>query len=310
MVAEGADRWRQQQGLTLVELMIALTLGMVLMAGVMEIFHSSHQGYRLLQAKQELQARGRFALRLLARDLRSADFWGCAARGSLNSVLLPGVAVPLVGLAGSSADGVNGSDSLQLSGGYGSALQPQQLTPLVVNDDRATAALNSGDYLLVADCDRGTLLQITESRDLGATRQLSLSGGIVTTDLNRTLIYPVTQRSYQIVSDSNNQPVLRLTINSNGNPQSQDLLEGVEVMRLQFGYDSDGDITPNRYLSAAAVPDFQQVTTVRIELLLRSLEDFLTTAPQHYHFDGAEHIAADHRLRQRFTTTVRVRNRR
>lgn len=64
----------RQQGLTLVELMIALGLGTVLIAGTIQIFLSGRESSRLQDGYSRLQENGRFALFFLQRDLRMAGF--------------------------------------------------------------------------------------------------------------------------------------------------------------------------------------------------------------------------------------------
>ncbi|MES2683518.1 MAG: PilW family protein [Pseudomonadota bacterium] len=67
---------RQQQGLTLVELMIALTLGLIVITALVVVFSSSNQNYRQNEALASLQDNARFALDAVSRDLAMAGYWG------------------------------------------------------------------------------------------------------------------------------------------------------------------------------------------------------------------------------------------
>jgi type IV pilus assembly protein PilW len=69
-----------QLGLTLVELLVALILGLVLLAGVVTVFIANRQTFRVQEALARGQEAGRFALTLMERDLRSAGYFGCASR--------------------------------------------------------------------------------------------------------------------------------------------------------------------------------------------------------------------------------------
>lgn len=69
---------RNQRGLTLVEIMVALVIGLVLMAGIIELFISSKQTYTLHESISRVQENGRFAVDQLGRDLRMAGHMGCA----------------------------------------------------------------------------------------------------------------------------------------------------------------------------------------------------------------------------------------
>lgn len=67
-----------QAGLSLVELMVALVLGLLLSAGVISIFISAKQDYQVQDAVSQVQESGRFALEFLSSDIRMADYSGCS----------------------------------------------------------------------------------------------------------------------------------------------------------------------------------------------------------------------------------------
>src|SRR5690606_41393549 len=71
---------RSSDLLSLIELMIAITLGLVLMAGVMQVFLSSRITFSTHQAMSRVQETGRLAMEFLSRDIRMAGFMGCASR--------------------------------------------------------------------------------------------------------------------------------------------------------------------------------------------------------------------------------------
>lgn len=63
---------RRQSGLTLVELMIAVLLGSLLVAGAVQIFSSNTQAFRLQQVVSSVQESGRLAMEMVQADLRRA----------------------------------------------------------------------------------------------------------------------------------------------------------------------------------------------------------------------------------------------
>lgn len=69
----GPDR---QTGLTLIELMIAMTLGLFLAAGLATLFIASNRSYRQNELIAGMEDQGRFALSTLQRDLAMAGYWG------------------------------------------------------------------------------------------------------------------------------------------------------------------------------------------------------------------------------------------
>lgn len=75
---------RYQRGLSLVELMIALTIGMFLVLGVLYIYTSSRASYVANDGSARVQEDGRFALERLTREIRMAGYMGCANALDLN----------------------------------------------------------------------------------------------------------------------------------------------------------------------------------------------------------------------------------
>lgn len=65
---------RGQQGLTLIELMVSLVIGLVLAIVASSTYLYSKQAYNAVSENSQLEENGRFALNLLARNIQSAGF--------------------------------------------------------------------------------------------------------------------------------------------------------------------------------------------------------------------------------------------
>jgi len=99
---------KKQQGMTLIEMMIAMGLGVFLLAGVMGIFTSSKQSYRMLENLSRMQENGRFALDFMSRDIRQAGLRELCFEREIDS--------PIAGTNNDGAiNGVNVSDSITVS---------------------------------------------------------------------------------------------------------------------------------------------------------------------------------------------------
>ncbi len=61
-------------GFSLVEILVAMTLGVVLLGGALTIYTSSKDGYRLQENIAGLQENGRFAIQALRRNMEMAGF--------------------------------------------------------------------------------------------------------------------------------------------------------------------------------------------------------------------------------------------
>lgn len=180
-----------QRGFSLVEIMVALTISLILMAGVIQIFLSSRASYRLQNGMARLQENGRFAMDFLSRDIGNAGFTtGTAAIAPINS-------------ANSTDGGGNVSDAIEIS------------------------------YQGTTDC------------------------------LGQAAASPVINRYY--VNDTN------LMCLGNGNATPQPLIGGVQNMQILYGQDTDGDNIANLYVSAGNVTNWASVVSVRIALLLSTV---------------------------------------
>jgi type IV pilus assembly protein PilW len=135
-------------------------------------------------------------------------------------------------------------------------------------------------------------------------------------------VLQVASTDYFIASNVAQQPALFRkegvglnTVRNGLQKAREELVEGVEDMQVYYGEDTDGDGVVNRYVTATAMdnscstsPDcWNNVASVRISLLLRTLEDDIAQAPQTYRYDGTTVTANDRRLRRVFTTVVAVR---
>ncbi|MEA9586422.1 MULTISPECIES: PilW family protein [Xanthomonas] len=85
-------------GISLIEMMIALVIGLVLMLGVIQVFSASRTASMLAEGNARAQENGRFALEFLQRDIRMAGHFGCVndqahfVRGEGDPVVTTGAA--------------------------------------------------------------------------------------------------------------------------------------------------------------------------------------------------------------------------
>lgn len=69
---------RGQHGFSLVELMIALALGILVVGAAFAIFHSNQRSYQANQGLNRIQENARIAFELISRDLRAAGGSACS----------------------------------------------------------------------------------------------------------------------------------------------------------------------------------------------------------------------------------------
>ena len=79
-----------QQGFSLIELMIAMVLGFIVIAGLISVLVSTQRAYHVQESNNFSQQTVRFALDRMGYGLRMADFWGgTRAIRSINRVRSP-----------------------------------------------------------------------------------------------------------------------------------------------------------------------------------------------------------------------------
>ena len=322
---------KRQRGLTLIEIMIALLIGLIITAGIIQVFSSTRQSNRVHEAISRMQETGRMALEVLARDIRMADFWGCAAdmgnvTNNLNSANPGYIDFGIGGVAGTDGGGL-APDTLVLRSGVNRGLQieppygPQASANVKVPVNNGLA---EGDIVLLADCEKADIFQISNSNPNG-TGTLVHNTGATTMPGNYNATNPgcpgggnahclskvyaadatlfgTQEINYNIGAGSEGEPALF----RNG----LEFLDGVENLQILYGEDTDGDAVANYYVPASQVVDMLQVISVRFAVVVRSATDRLTDgANQTYAVLGTNVTAGDTRLRQVYTSTVTVRNR-
>lgn len=310
---------RRQRGLTMIEIMVAVAVGLLLTAGAIQIFVSSKQAYRTTDAISRIQENGRYALQFLAKDIRNAAFWGCAQEAEKNSTLNSGggfdfTAPPLVGTEGASG----APDTITIRGATQNLTvnlkqaMPTVSAALVVND---VGDVEVGDILLVTDCEAADVFQVTNTQTTSSSivhnsGNTGVSPGNYTQQLSRkydtsATVYTARERTYSLVTNADGEPALQREVNGN----AEILVDGVQDMQITYGIDTDADFTANAYVPADSVANWDDAIAVRIQLLIRGEEDNVLDEPQQYTYNGTTVTAADKRLRQVFTKTVGVRNR-
>jgi len=96
-------RMKTTAGFTLVEIMVAITLSLVLLAGVGQIYASSKESFRVQHNNARMQENQRIAMEFLNRDIRQAGF------SDTNAV------VRAIAAAGNDVGGANNSDEITIS---------------------------------------------------------------------------------------------------------------------------------------------------------------------------------------------------
>jgi type IV pilus assembly protein PilW len=167
-------------GFTLIELMIAMLLGLIVIAGVVSVFLATQRSYRTNEALGDVQDSSRIAFELMAHDIRDAGLTGCTNNGKIGNVLKNGPANAGTIWWANWANAIHGygigttadpaataatasTDSLTLLGTEDLGLTVNtnvDITHFTTNATTA-ASLKTGDIAVVCDPLQATIFQAT-----------------------------------------------------------------------------------------------------------------------------------------------------
>ncbi len=168
-----------QSGLTLVELMIAMVLGLIVIGGVISVISANRQTYRTNEALSQVQESARTAFELLARDIRQAAATGCGNMDRVANTLNTGAnwwqdwagivgydgatAAPAVAFGNGVGQRVAGTGAILLQGleGTGLSIEEHEVTSANFKINAATTDFVDGDILMACDFDHAAIFQVT-----------------------------------------------------------------------------------------------------------------------------------------------------
>jgi type IV pilus assembly protein PilW len=286
-----------QQGLNLIELIVAMAIGIFLVFGATQVYVKSRASYETNEAIARLQETARFGMNALEQDIRLAGYWGLypvqsEGNGHIDGGISQVSAVSAIASSanaiqcgnnfavdlGTSIQGDNNGRLPNSQGGGLGFLSSTRATCLPFNNRRVTSA----DTLTIRRADASTTL----SKTLVICSQVSMYGTVdnnsancpAGTQINDLLVhaYYVDQDSTQLVG----LPSLRrkeLTAGPGFN--DVEIIPGVEDMQIQFGIQPviSNNSANNGQVQQYVDPDSallnsatMQIVTVRVWLLVRS----------------------------------------
>ncbi|KRT55381.1 PilW family protein [endosymbiont of Ridgeia piscesae] len=321
------------QGLTLVELMIALVLSLLLMSGAISIFMSSKQTFKLEENVSRIQESMRYVASRFINDFAGGGFYGCAqsskdGNSNVTNVVsysggddwktpLYDFAQPLIGVEGASG----APDSLTMHYAKAGVAVPvttsmgSQTGSVPVDQNVATySELEAGDIISVSDCDALAIFMLTN--DPG-------NSGLLAHDTNTTLnnvsnseagiqhvfgdtrfsaatVYEMEAVNYQVLATGPVGSKISGLFATRLGGERQLLIAGVQDFQVTYGVDQDNDGSADRYT------DWDSVGSANIDLIT-SLRIFLEINPGTPVADSQGKMADDET--REFTFTIKLRNR-
>lgn len=318
---------QQQSGLSLVEIMIAITLSLILLAGLVQFFVGSKQTFQALDSINGMQENGRYAMRVISDSLHIADHWGGVESENVGGT--PAV----TGIGGCDATWILDT-SEGIRGFEGAAASPlpagciANAADYLPNSD-AFVVRHAGGTFSPGAVANATGTDVWVNTTIGGSATLSAGSSLPVVDVNGVYNYPYNVEAYFIrpcsvragaacaATDDGGNPIptlMRLTLQGS-TLTAQTLVSGVEQMQIEYGIDSNANTNANFYVAAADVTAAQwsQVASVRISLVMRSTQRGKLVDTTTYALPGGySHTpAAGDQLyaRKVFTRLIQIRNR-
>ena len=270
-------RAAEQRGLTMIELLIALGLGVFLLAGILQVFVGSRQSFEVIHAQSSMQEAGRFSMAMMGAELRQTGYMNIGTITATNGDTM----------AQQLANIVDGESMME------------EKWPDSGNFDAGAAVYGQTDAAGFAGNDaKGNsefvAFRVQGDPDLNMTDCAGNAMPTGTAD--------IVEMSFYV--DTNEQLRCRT-----GNTDSI-LVSGVEHMKVQYGLTA-ATLPPAAvsYVDADSVADWSDVVTVRLGILTVSDNSPLDDSEVDYDLLGEEFTYSEGRARQVFTQTIFLRNR-
>lgn len=306
---------KSQKGFSLVELLIAVALGIILSWAIMDVTLNASKTDREVQLTSEVIENGRYATDLLRNEIRLAGYFGnyinyssgaaaqpnpCTSPMTV-AVLTQGMTFPTFGLNNVAAGSQVCSGQVVLTGSDAFLVRriDTEITPV--------ASLSPTQHYFQST----PQVMVLNTGNNVASFSLKKKDGTTSEDLRA-----FHQDIYFVGTDR----VLKRQRLVNGAYVTEPLVEGVDDMQVQYGIDRSGNGSPNSDGANAAYVDipattaeWENVVAIKVYLLMSSnyeapgLPDNKTYSYAGKTVDAAA-IFNDRKKRRLFTTVARLSN--
>jgi len=268
---------KQQQGFSLIEMMLAMLIGIIIMGGIISVYNNTRDVQRVSDDQLHLVSDARFAIETIAYDLRHAGVFGgtnlastirCHKGDPNCPTALPtasddcetrwylDITVPIF-----ASEAVNPYSTCQISSHLGN-------TDLLVlryadSNSVATTSLVASTAYVRSNYQAGELF-------IGTTPPVipDDTGAMTNNHLLVARAYYVSD--FTDYAGDGLPSLRRVDLVAGPAVQDQLILPGVENLQVQFGIDTDKDRAVDQYVNADQVADWTKVYSARVWVLVRS----------------------------------------
>ncbi|WP_434632159.1 PilW family protein [Chromobacterium sp. CV08] len=310
---------REQTGFSLVELMVAITIGLLLLTSLVSVMVAGRKDYSTNSGQGQLQNAGATVSSLIGQTARGSGFFGCSGSTSSNALvsatgLLANFSSPVTGydavlasstLTLSTLNGSNdstltdwvptldsslqgkvakGSDVLVFSG------QTNGTVPLWVNvyasagatalKTQSASGVAANNLLTVSNCGHSSIMKVSSVSTASGGNVINLSQALDSDYPVGSVASPLSQTAYFVGQASGTQSALYQAVYDGTTASWQTTPIVPGVDALQVWYGIGS--TPGvttQYLTANQVSNWTQVNSLRLGVLLEGPKGSAPTTP-------------------------------
>lgn len=283
----------RQCGMTLIELMVAMTISLAMVAALTVLLANNSKTHKDLDRTSRQTENGRYAVELLSDDVQLAGYYGELPSSGANGQFVSAdpCATALAALGFSNAPGAI-TAPYAIQGYAGTVTDPAPVcatdhktdTAVVVvrrlaTDVTALADLAAGNgYVQTSRCDTDPVMTPFIFSDTDADFILRAHGCVNIMEIRRyvTRMYYVADCD---VCGQDSIPTLKRVELLDGALVTTPLAEGVEDMQLEYGFDTNHDGAPDVYrtglngVAGSPENDWSNVLAARVVLLSRTTDE-------------------------------------
>lgn len=335
-----SHRPRYSQGFSIVEMMVAMVISLILLAGIAQIFMSSRQSFTIQNTLGRQQENGRYASDVIAQDLRRTGYWG----GNADITGVIGTEPPIAPAATCNTGdstwarmidrrvfGLNHTETAGLAAyacindGNGH-LSRDVLVMRFASPWLVYAVPGTGQRPIQNNSTLYIRSSLTISDQAGRIFKGS-DNGDADNDMNGGAAAPPSERTSELMARAyyigpsgqtcNGVAVpslFREALNNNGRPIAEEVAYGVDNLQIRYGVDSNGDGSVNSYIDAGdsgldEESEWDDVIAVRYWLLTRAeCAETGYTNNNTYVMGDVNFAPNDGFRRQLYQSTVQLRN--
>ncbi|RKZ90467.1 MAG: hypothetical protein DRQ43_11260 [Gammaproteobacteria bacterium] len=298
-------KYLNQRGFSMVELMVAMVIGLFLISALVQVVLSGKKSFTAADHFSRLQENGRVTVSMLTSDLKRAGYMGGNSEIDTiyGSAEKEDTAATCIGddtswgrMVAQSIYGIDGTNV-----GYACISNDDYLRGDVLTVRYASpwvgGAFEANQLYLRSSVFQGKIFHGSDE---------ALVNNIVTDQPQS--VHELVAYAYFVGNSDRScngaavPSLFRVKLDSNGNPETEELLPGVEDFQVQYG-------EAGQYVNADAVVDWDQVVSAQFWLLLRSeCAETGFNDPRTYNLGIRVYTPGDSFNRQLYSSVVAFRN--